>query len=72
MFEVFNYGTTGNGVFVSALPLESAAFPTVSWSHLVVALPALSRKVRLALPCIGSASSIDDQSWTSRAKVENS
>ena len=36
-----------------ALPLESAAFPTVSWSHLVAALPALSRKVRLALPCIG-------------------
>lgn len=36
-----------------ALPLESAAFPTLSWSHLVAALPALSRKVRLALPCIG-------------------
>ena len=44
-----------------ALPLESAVFPTVSWSHLVVALAALRRKVRLTLPCIGSASSIDDQ-----------
>ena len=36
-----------------SLPLEAAGFPVAPWAHLVPPFPALARKLRVALPCIG-------------------
>ena len=35
------------------LPLEAAGFPLAPWAHLVPPFPALARRLRVALPCIG-------------------
>ena len=35
------------------LGLNTCGFPLAPWAHLVPRFPALNRKLRLALPCIG-------------------
>lgn len=41
------------GWAAGSLPLESCGFPMPPWAHLIAVFPCLSRKLRLALPCIG-------------------
>ena len=36
------------------LPLDPRGFPIPFWKHLVQVFPTVSRKVKLALPCIGA------------------
>ena len=36
------------------LPLDPRGFPIPFWKHLVQVFPTVSRKVQLALPCIGA------------------
>ena len=38
---------------VGELPLDSRGFPIPVWKHLLPEFPDVSRKVKLALPCIG-------------------
>ena len=51
---------------VGELPLDSRGFPIPVWKHLLPAFPDVSRKVKLALPCIGAhalGAGLRDMHW---------
>ena len=51
---------------VGELPLDSRGFPIPVWKHLLPEFPDVSRKVKLALPCIGAhalGAGLRDMHW---------